>query len=133
PPDLTIDCTASSLPQATGEATAAAVCGATNTVVHVDSVSVPSGSCEGTLLIRRRWIATNSCDVADTCDQWITITDLLPPVLSCPPDVTVECVADTSPAATGLASATDNCDANPGVTHTDVLIDPPGDPGYVIE
>ena len=46
-----------------------------------------------------------------------------PPVIVCPPDATLEWVVglDTSPAATGFATATDACDPNPVVSWADVV------------
>ena len=46
-------------------------------------------------------------------------TDSTPPVINCPANVSVECGDDTSPAATGSATATDSCDAAPAVTFSD--------------
>ncbi|MCW5518353.1 HYR domain-containing protein [Aureitalea sp. L0-47] len=46
-------------------------------------------------------------------------TDSIAPAISCPSDVNVECGNDTSPTATGTATASDNCDPNPGVTFSD--------------
>lgn len=49
-------------------------------------------------------------------------TDVISPALSCPADVNVECGDDTSPTNTGTATATDNCDSNPGVTFSDSTV-----------
>lgn len=46
-------------------------------------------------------------------------SDSIPPALSCPADVNVECGNDTSPTSTGTATASDNCDPNPSVTFSD--------------
>jgi hypothetical protein len=46
-------------------------------------------------------------------------TDGIAPALGCPSNVTVECGNDTSPASTGMANASDNCDPNPGITFSD--------------
>ncbi|NIP27414.1 MAG: hypothetical protein GWN67_03330, partial [Phycisphaerae bacterium] len=51
----------------------------------------------------------------------ITVLDGTAPVISCPGDVTLECPADTNPANTGTATATDNCDDEPAITYGDVL------------
>lgn len=58
----------------------------------------------------------------DTCTAIVTIEDNTPPVISCPSDITIECDEDSSPANTGTATATDNCDANPSIAFTDVVV-----------
>jgi hypothetical protein len=63
----------------------------------------------------------------------LTIIDSTPPAITCPADLTITCLEDTSPDSTGVATATDNCDATPEVDYTDNILNPPGDPGYVIE
>ena len=49
---------------------------------------------------------------SSTCDAVVTVEDNIDPVIDCPDDVTLECPANTSVAANGSATATDNC---PGV------------------
>ena len=53
--------------------------------------------------------------------QLIEAVDTTPPVLTCPPDVTVECGSPSDPSATGTATATDACDANITITFGDAL------------
>ncbi|GAB4312015.1 MAG: hypothetical protein Kow0097_13640 [Candidatus Bipolaricaulota bacterium] len=49
-----------------------------------------------------------------------TVVDTTPPEPTIPPDVDLGCnPADTSPQATGWATATDKCDPSPAVTYTD--------------
>lgn len=45
----------------------------------------------------------------NTCFTLINVDDNLPPVVTCPANVTVSCGASTAPAATGTATAVDNC------------------------
>jgi PKD repeat protein len=49
----------------------------------------------------------------------ITVEDGTPPEITCPNNITLECPADTDPSATGLATATDNCDDAPTITYGD--------------
>ena len=54
------------------------------------------------------------------CTAIVTVVDTTPPVIACPPDVTIECDESTNPANTGSATATDNCDTISNITHSDV-------------
>ena len=58
--------------------------------------------------------------VTDLVDTIPFFADFTPPVIDCPDDVTVECDADSSPASTGTATATDNCDPDPAIGFSDV-------------
>ncbi|HUS73198.1 MAG TPA: lamin tail domain-containing protein, partial [Sedimentisphaerales bacterium] len=46
---------------------------------------------------------------SDTEDVTIAVEDSTPPVITCPPDITLECPADTNVSATGSAAASDTC------------------------
>jgi hypothetical protein len=46
----------------------------------------------------------------ETCT--VAVEDEEPPEITCPADVTLECPANTTPPATGMAAATDNCGAS---------------------
>ncbi len=52
---------------------------------------------------------TDDGDLSDTCEATVTVIDVTPPAIACPPDAVLECPTDTSPAATGFATAADNC------------------------
>jgi hypothetical protein len=45
--------------------------------------------------------------------------DTTPPIITCPPNVTLGCNPLTDPAHTGYATATDNCDTSIDVTYSD--------------
>ncbi len=44
------------------------------------------------------------------------------PVITCPGDITIECLTSADPEITGYATATDNIDPEPVITYADVLI-----------
>jgi len=44
-----------------------------------------------------------------SCGAPVDFRDVTPPVITCPPDATVECPGCTTPACVGVATATDNC------------------------
>ena len=119
PADVTVECDASILPADTGMATATDNCDAAPVIIFVDAVA--AGACAQESVITRTWTATDACGNAITCDQIITVEDTTPPVIVCPADVTVECDASILPADTGMATATDNCDAASVITFADVV------------
>ena len=122
PANLTIECDESTLPATTGTATATDNCDATPLVTFTD-VTVASGLCVQEYTISRTWISTDACgNVSPACVQIITVDDSTAPVLTCPEDMTVECTDSTLPLATGLATATDNCDLVPIVSFSDATV-----------
>jgi len=118
PADVTLECPADTRTNATGTATAIDDCGAV-TIYFTDS---PTNLCGNSQIISRAWIAIDSCGNTTTATQMITVQDTTPPVLSLPPNLTLECPADTQPANTGVATAQDNC-GTPTVTHSDLVTD----------
>ncbi|MCP4248179.1 MAG: hypothetical protein GY778_14130 [bacterium] len=67
----------------------------------------------------------------DGCQATVTIDDTAAPVFdSFPGDLAVTCGESTDPGDTGTATASDGCDLNPAVTHSDSVSDPtcPADP-----
>jgi hypothetical protein len=119
---MTLECPANTNPGTTGQATATDTCGSV-TITYID-VSVPgSGDTE---TITRTWTATDECGNSSTCVQKITVVDTTPPVITCPPDLTLECPAETSPSTTGQATATDTC-GSVTITYIDVSVPGCGD------
>jgi len=55
----------------------------------------------------------------DVDAQWGWQCDTTPPVLTVPPQTSIECDESLHPDNTGWATATDTCDPNPSVTYTD--------------
>src|ERR1051326_9529122 len=75
-------------------------------ITYTDSVS---NSCGSTETIARTWTATDACGNSASCVQTITVRDTTKPTLTCPSDLVLECPADTSTNATGMATAQDTC------------------------
>ena len=92
PPDDTVDCNGSTDPSVTGYPTVVSNCGANDTTY---SDNVVPGDCDvdGYLsYIERTWIVTDVAGMADTCTQYIYVTDTTPPVISgVGADDTIEC------------------------------------------
>ena len=118
PADTAISCEDDSSPSATGTATAVDNCDANPTVVFSDVVSAIVGN---NSTITRTWMATDTNSNVGNAVQVITVTDTAAPVVTAPTDTAISCEDDSSPSATGTATAVDNCDANPTVAFTDVV------------
>jgi len=70
-------------------------------------------------IIIRTWTATDECGNSSTCEQTITVADNTPPTITCPATLEVSCTDSTDPSATGMPTATDNCDSDPALTFVD--------------
>ena len=82
------------------------------------------GACGGTL--RRTHTITDDCANSASCVQIITVRDTIPPSITCPSEVAVQCLAAVPPLPTTLAQfleqgglASDNCDADLTYTSSD--------------
>jgi Concanavalin A-like lectin/glucanases superfamily/Secretion system C-terminal sorting domain/HYR domain/PKD domain len=64
---------------------------------------------------------TDWCNNVSTCTMGIQTMDTVPPVIVCPPNISVTCTRDTTPSVTGVATATDNCFGTITFTHSDVI------------
>ena len=98
---------------------------ATDNCGGVLNYSVPTevfvaGTCGGTYT--RTWTVSDKCsNPADPYIQMITIRDQTAPIVICPASLAINTGDPIEPASTGTANVTDNCDANPVVTHNDVI------------
>ena len=98
---------------AVGEATATDNCD-TDVEVTYDGEERVDGFCEDTYTLTRTWTATDNCGNETTLSQTINVQDTTKPELTIPADATVEC--DAIP-KTGVATATDNCDADVSIQY----------------
>jgi hypothetical protein len=66
--------------------------------------------------------------VTDTCGNYsdgtqrITVNDTIPPVLTVPTNIIVECGSSLDPTNIGGATATDNCSTNVAITYSDTAV-----------
>ena len=114
PPDATLECTEEPNPDLTGEATATDDCGDV-TVSYSDITA--QGLCPSEYTITRTWTAVDACGNESSCPQVINVLDITPPVVTCAPDVTIECDESTLPANTGFTTATDECGGPVTITY----------------
>ncbi|HLF64064.1 MAG TPA: hypothetical protein VI603_09935, partial [Saprospiraceae bacterium] len=72
--------------------------------------------------ITRTYGVADNCGNFATCVQLITLIDTIPPSLTCPDDITLECFDGTDPESTGFAIVSDDCDSEPSLTYSDILV-----------
>ncbi|MEZ4896514.1 MAG: VWA domain-containing protein [Saprospiraceae bacterium] len=116
PSDTVINCNTSILPVATGQAMATDDTDPNPVITYTDVTMNVTGPC---LTIQRTWLATDVCGNSMDCLQTITVQDTSSPVVTCPPNTTITCTDDPSPASQGSALSSDNCTASPMVSFTD--------------
>jgi hypothetical protein len=121
PANITIACTDSQDPNVNkvlGFATATDGCSGASTPTYSDQIV--AGNCVANYTIKRTWTSRDGCGNVGTATQTITVRDTTPPVLTIPPNVTLECPANTSTNNTGVATCQDNCSPS-AVTYSDVV------------
>ena len=111
PDDITAEATSQFTVLDIGVATATDNFDPNPTVTHDAPESYPVGDTIVT------WTATNNSQKQRTATQTITITDTTPPLLSIPPDITIEATSPFTVLDIGVATATDAADSNPTVTN----------------
>ena len=109
PQDMNLDC-ATEIP-APAKLTATDNCGQTWTKLPVTELT--PGGCPNRFTLLRIWTFSDTCKNVTRHTQTITVEDNEPPVMICPPDVTVLCNGIPTIQEDGyFATATDNCDDN---------------------
>jgi len=83
-------------------------------ILNVDT-STGALICTGTLTVEDNGAAS------DTCSGAIFIIDTIPPTITCPTNVTIECDESTLPSNTGFAIADDVCDSTPTIAYKDTI------------
>ena len=122
PANLILRCNTNTTPPATGTAIATDNCTPSNAItITFSDVVTGTMPCNG--LITRTWQAKDACNNISTCVQTISIQDNIPPGITCPANLVFRCNTNTNPAATGTATATDNCTPSNAIaiTFSDVV------------
>ncbi len=88
---------------------------------QIQSMTVSPGVVSGCGLHPVTLTVTDWCGNVSTCSTSVQTIEVVPPVIVCPPSKTVACNTNTGPNTCGFATATDNCDPNPVITHVDVI------------
>lgn len=91
-------------------------------ITYSDGTPVP-GACAGNYSFTRTWVVTDVNGNSSTKPQTIIVQDKTAPLLIVPPNKLVDCADPVT--IYGTATATDNCDANPVVTFTEVIVNDP--------
>lgn len=114
PPDASISCAYSNAsPSVTGTAEVYDSC-LSYELNYEDSPM--EGACPKNFV--RTWTAIDLCGNIGSCEQDISLIDLMVPVVSCPNDTLLSCGTQAEPSATGWATAIDFCNSV-DVTYTD--------------
>ncbi len=129
PTDKTVACGDPTDPSATGIAKATDNCEGHVTITFSDVTN--NGTCPEVSIIERTWTATDACGNSMSAEQTIRIVDFLAPMITCPPDLTIESGESTDPTNTGVATATDLCDPTVDITHSDEFVQACGASGII--
>ena len=120
PADISVQCVADVPTPNTASVSATDNCDPNPVIVWLSDQIAP-GTCPK--IITRTYKATDDCGNIGTCTQAITVWDQTPPVITCPPNTSINCGESSDPSNTGYATATDNCTASGSIviTYNDVF------------
>jgi len=119
PADITLECTVSPTTNITGVATATDTCSSVTNISFADAYDITN--CTGKGMILRTWSAQDACGNSNGCVQTISFKDTVPPVIQCPPNITLECTVEPATDITGVATATDTCSAITNISFVDAF------------
>ena len=80
--------------------------------------SVENETCIHQKIIYRIYAAADLCGNTSRCIQVITVSDTLPPVMTCPGDTMVSCMAEVPSPDTAQVSVSDQCTGNVLISHS---------------
>ena len=92
--------------------------------VHWEDEVIEINSCPFVQEITRTFYATDLCGNVGSCSQVISVVDVTPPSIDCPPDITVDIALPTGPAVTGMIYTADACSFQPFISWNDVAMTP---------
>jgi hypothetical protein len=119
PPAIDISCGSSTDPATTGFPELSDNCTPADQLSLSFEDQGGGTGCEQT--ISRLWTAVDAVGNASSCIQLITITDTDPPLITCPPDISVNCGDENDLSITGQAVATDPCGSPVSIVFADDL------------
>ncbi len=117
PADIGLSCEDPTDYEHTGMPTATDNCDLSPAISFSEEITY--GDCPQNYVITRTFYAVDDAGNSAQCVQIISVADETSPVLTCPEDVTVIFGGDTSPDATGFATAVDLCDEDVAVSYSD--------------
>ncbi len=88
---------------------------------QITLMTVSPGVLSGCGLHQVTLTVTDWCGNLSTCSTLVQTIESTPPIIVCPPSVTKHCDDKTSPNDCCFATATDNCDLNPIISHIDAI------------
>ena len=116
---VTVDCNAPYAPDDLGGFPTVADDCSDNPLISYNDVLTNPGQCP--LVVERTFTAVDDCGNEAIMVHIITLDDTTNPEITCPTDITVECNALIFPSITGIATGTDDCDADVTISYSDVF------------
>src|SRR5207247_5154503 len=113
------ECTVPPTTNNTGVATASDACSGIASITFLDAFDLTN--CTGKAAILRTWTASDGCGNTATCLQTISFKDTVPPIITCPTNITLECTVSPTTDNTGIATATDTCGGVTNISYVDLF------------